>query len=144
MKDMKDSAALEQRYRRLLALYPRGYRQEHEQEILSVLMAGATSDQRRPELAESADLLSNATRWRLRTPRHVWEEGHRPRLWVWIRVIIGAWLVLLTVILCSFGHWWALALLPFAAAHFFLALRLGYFVESQPHTGKVAHTPRSS
>lgn len=48
---MKDSAALEQRYRRLLALYPRGYRQEHEQEILSVLMAGATSDQRRPELA---------------------------------------------------------------------------------------------
>jgi len=37
---VSDSAKLERRYRRLLACYPRAFRQEHEQEILGVLMAG--------------------------------------------------------------------------------------------------------
>lgn len=53
-------------------------------------------------------------------------------------MLIGVWLVVLSAILCSFGHWWALVLLPFAAAHFYLALRLGYFVKSQPDS---AHRP---
>jgi hypothetical protein len=37
---MTDSAHLERRYRRLLAFYPKAFRREHEQEIVSVLMAG--------------------------------------------------------------------------------------------------------
>ena len=45
---MSDSAALERRYRRLLACYPRAFRHEHEQEILSVLMAGVGDGQQRP------------------------------------------------------------------------------------------------
>ena len=39
---MTNSSRLERRYRSLLALYPKDYRREHEQEILSVLMAAAT------------------------------------------------------------------------------------------------------
>jgi hypothetical protein len=38
---MTDSTHLERRYRRLLAFYPKVFWGEHEQEILSVLMAGA-------------------------------------------------------------------------------------------------------
>jgi hypothetical protein len=63
---MSESPQLERRYRRLLACYPRAFRREHEQEILSVLMAGAGEGQRRPGLAESADLIRSATFMRLR------------------------------------------------------------------------------
>jgi hypothetical protein len=38
---MTDSSGLERRYRRLLALYPRAFRTEREEEMLAVLMAGA-------------------------------------------------------------------------------------------------------
>jgi hypothetical protein len=51
---MSASKTLERRYRRLLAFYPRAFRREHEQEILSVLLAGAAEGQRRPRLAEYA------------------------------------------------------------------------------------------
>ena len=54
---MSDLAELERGYRRLLACYPRAYRQESEQEILGVLMDSARDGQRRPGLAESADLI---------------------------------------------------------------------------------------
>jgi hypothetical protein len=63
---MTDSADLEQGYRRLLAWYPRAFRQENGQEILAVLMAGARDGQRRPGLAESADLIRNGLWMRLR------------------------------------------------------------------------------
>ncbi len=36
---MTDAADLERRYRRLLVCYPAAFRQGHEQEMLSVLMA---------------------------------------------------------------------------------------------------------
>ena len=38
---MTDAAELERRYRRLLKYFPARYRREHEEEIVSVLMAGA-------------------------------------------------------------------------------------------------------
>jgi hypothetical protein len=63
---MTGSADLERRYRRLLAWYPRGFRHEHEDEILSVLLAGAEDGRRRPGLAESTDLIWSATWMRLR------------------------------------------------------------------------------
>ncbi len=65
---MTDSAGLEQGYRRLLAWYPRAYRREHADEILTVLMASAGEGQRRPRLAESADVLWSALKMRLRGP----------------------------------------------------------------------------
>jgi hypothetical protein len=63
---MNDSAELERRYRRLVARYPRAFRREHEQEILSVLMDCAPEGQRRPGLLESADLVKSAVWMRVR------------------------------------------------------------------------------
>jgi len=63
---MSDRSLLERRYRRLLACYPRAFRREHEAEMLVVLLACARDGRRRPGLADSADLLWNALRLRLR------------------------------------------------------------------------------
>ena len=63
---MTDQEHLERGYRRLLAWYPREFRRENGQEILAVLMAGAPAGQRRPGLAESADLISSGLWMRLR------------------------------------------------------------------------------
>ena len=65
---------LERGYRRLLACYPRSFRKDSEEELLTVLLATAAEGQRRPSLAESADLLRGALRMRMglsRTPRTV-------------------------------------------------------------------------
>jgi hypothetical protein len=63
---MTDREQLEREYRRLLAWYPREFRREHGQEILAVLMAGARAGQRRPGLAEAADLIRSGLWMRLR------------------------------------------------------------------------------
>jgi hypothetical protein len=60
------TARLEGRYLRLLALYPAEHRRAHQEEMLGVLMTGARAGQRRPGLAESADLILGALRIRLR------------------------------------------------------------------------------
>jgi hypothetical protein len=57
---------LERGYRRWLRWYPKSFRQQHEAEILGVLMAGAREGQRRPELMECLDLMRSA-------------------LWMWLR-----------------------------------------------------------
>jgi hypothetical protein len=124
---MSDDPDLERRFRRLLACYPAAFRCEHEQEILSVLMAGAEEGQRWPRLAEVADLLRSATSVRLRTRLRTswaWEYRHR-RVTVPVRVISGIWLVALTIILYGYGHggWWGVLLVPAAAAHFYVAYR---------------------
>ena len=63
---MNSIANLERGYRRLLAFYPRAFRQENEEEILAVLLATADRDQRRPGLAISADLVRSGLLMRLR------------------------------------------------------------------------------
>lgn len=63
---MTGPAALEQRYRRLLAWYPEPFRREREEEVLAVLLASARPGQRRPGLLESADLIRSALGMRLR------------------------------------------------------------------------------
>jgi hypothetical protein len=70
---MSDSAGLERRYRRLLACYPRAFRREYGQEMLSVLMAGAAEGQERPRLGDATDLISGAIWIRLR-PRAAWSQ----------------------------------------------------------------------
>ncbi len=62
---MTDQAKLERKYRRLLAWYPRAFRRENGQEILAVLRACARDGQRRPGLAESADLIRSGLWMRL-------------------------------------------------------------------------------
>jgi hypothetical protein len=124
---MNDDGDLERRYRHLLACYPAAFRCEHEQEILTVLMAGATEGQRWPRLAEAADLLRSAIYMRLQTrfrTSWAWECRHR-RVMVPVRVISGIWLVALTAILYGWGvgGWWGLLLIPAAAGHFYSAHR---------------------
>jgi hypothetical protein len=63
---MTDQEHLEGGYRRLLAWYPREFRRENGQEILAVLMASARDGQRRPSLAEYADLIRSGLWMRLR------------------------------------------------------------------------------
>ncbi len=124
---MNDDSVLQGRYRRLLACYPAAFRREHEQEILSVLMAGSQQGQRWPRLTEVADLLRSAIYMRLQTRLRTswaWEYRH-PRVMVPVRVLSGIWLVALTAILYGYGvgGWWGLLLVPAAAAHFYAAYR---------------------
>jgi len=68
------SAELERWYRRLVACYPRSFRSQNTEEIITVLLATAREGQRRPSLAEAADLLRGALRMRTgmsRSPRTV-------------------------------------------------------------------------
>ena len=124
---MTNSSRLERRYRSLLALYPKDYRREHEQEILSVLMAAATEGQHRPRLAESADLVRSAILMRLRQTKvpTSWEYRHA-RLMLPVRVVTGVWLVFLTALLYGYGRggWWAALLVPAATLQFYIAYRL--------------------
>jgi hypothetical protein len=62
---MNEPAALERRYRRLLAWYPRPFRAEREDEVLAVLMAGAEQGRSRPRFAETVDLIRSAVGMRL-------------------------------------------------------------------------------
>jgi hypothetical protein len=50
-----------------------------------------------------------------------WDYRH-PRGWAGARFAVGAWLVLLGVLLLAYGHWWAAWLLVAAA----LAFWVGY------------------
>jgi hypothetical protein len=63
---MSNSADLERGYRRVLACYPKAFRQENEEEILGVLMDTADEGQQRVGLAEAAALIRGALRMRLR------------------------------------------------------------------------------
>jgi hypothetical protein len=63
---MSGSGYLERRYRRLLTCYPRRYRSRHEEEILAVLLEGASAGQRRPGMAEAASLAWSGVAMRLR------------------------------------------------------------------------------
>jgi hypothetical protein len=59
---MTESERLERGYRRLVALYPRAFRRESEEEIVGVLLATARLGQGRVGVAESADLIRGAAR----------------------------------------------------------------------------------
>jgi|SRR5690242_11720698 hypothetical protein len=130
---MNHSTGLERRYRRLLAFYPKAFRREHQQEMLSVLMAGAAPDQRRPRLAEYANLLGHALITRLRYTRlpSAWEYRHAS-LMLPVRIATGIWLVVLTGILYGYGRggWWGALLVPAAVLHFYIAYRLTHPVET--------------
>jgi len=92
---MTDSTHLERRYRRLLACYPRAFRREHEEEMLVVLMAGASDGRRQPGLADTADLIRNAIWMRLRpgTPRSA-----RTVFWAVRLMLLGAALELVALV----------------------------------------------
>jgi hypothetical protein len=100
---MTDRRELERRYRRLLAVYPRAFRRENEEEILSVLMAGARDGQRRAELEEAASLIAHAI-WMRVGPRM---PGSRPA----VRWAVGL------IYLCAALRLLGLPILPAVAHH---------------------------
>jgi hypothetical protein len=63
---MSNSADLERGYRRVLACYPKAFRQENEEEILGVLMDTAEEGQQRIGVAEAAALVRGGLRMRPR------------------------------------------------------------------------------
>lgn len=71
-KDADNRGKLERGYRRLIRFYPRSFRAESTDEIVTVLLATAPEGQRRPSAAECLDLLRGAARMHMglsRTPR---------------------------------------------------------------------------
>ncbi len=99
----RDPAILERGYRRWLRCYPRSFRREHEAEMLTVLMSGASGDQSHPRVAECLDLFIGAvsTRFRPRIPR-----TNRSLLTAVKLMYVGALLELATAItlLASLGQ----------------------------------------
>lgn len=65
MHEPTDAGELADRYRRLLAWYPRDHRERHGEEMLGVLLAGAGA-RPRPSRKEKTDLLLGAARLHLR------------------------------------------------------------------------------
>jgi hypothetical protein len=126
---MTDNTELERRYRRLLACYPASFRREHGQEMLSVLMAGAAEGQRRPRLAEFANIVRSVIVMWLRQLRPLPSQPSKhPRVVATIRVGIGIWLLVAGTILYASGYWWGVLMIAPAALHFYLAYRVGHSV----------------
>jgi hypothetical protein len=65
-------AELEQRYRRLLRLYPREFRARRQDELLGVLMASAVAGQGKPARGDVTDIIRSSLVMRLRGPRGGW------------------------------------------------------------------------
>lgn len=145
---MNDSnSRLEQRYRRLLRLYPRSYREQHGEDMLGVLMAGAGEGRDRPGFMERLDLLHSALTvharywWQMRVARdrNSWTVRH-PRVVVRVRLAVALWLTFVTVMLCVEGYWWlAAAVVFFIALHLLFASRAASH-QWPPKGGPAAHT----
>ena len=125
---MSDPTQLERRYRRLLAFYPEAFRREHEQEMLTVLLAGAAEGQRRPSPDEAIDLVRTAI---LMTIGQMFEKlfvkpyevRHRRLLWGF-RIVFGFVLLGIAMLALSYGGWWTPWFLVGAAADFVLGYRI--------------------
>ena len=69
MSQVSDTAALERRYRRLLAWYPAAHRGTYGEEMIGVLLASTPTDKDRPSKADALDLIGGGLRTRLRRLR---------------------------------------------------------------------------
>jgi hypothetical protein len=120
---MNESNTLEGRYRRLIALYPSKFRARREDEMVSVLMSGAREGQRWPRPSEIVNLTRHATPSRLRNgpPPDSFARRH-PRGLLAIRVLLGIWLLVLTVVF-TLRTPWGLAFLLAEALNVYLFAR---------------------
>lgn len=88
-----EAGGLERRYRRLLVFYPAAYRRVHDEEMLAVLMTAAPEGQRRPGIADTADLIWGALRVRFQPQRDGGEPAWRDALAVLTVVLPAAMLL---------------------------------------------------
>ncbi len=126
----ESSEALERRYRRMLRLYPRSYRQKHGEDMLGVLMTDGDGGGKHPRLGAALDLVRGAflvhTRywWEMRSAtEHDRLAVRHPLVVIRIRLAVALWLCVVTAVLCARGYWWGLAFLVFVALHLLLAGR---------------------
>jgi hypothetical protein len=124
---MTDHSPLERRYRRWLALYPKSFRAEREDEMVAVLIQGADPEQTRPRGREVANLAAHGLRRRGRDGRFPsdWERAHANVMFP-LRIVIALWLCLLSTFLIVYhqGEVWLLLLVPAIALHLFIAYRI--------------------
>jgi hypothetical protein len=124
---MTDHSPLEHRYRRWLALYPKSFRAEREDEMVAVLIQGADPDQTRPRAREAANLATHGLRRRARGGRFPsnWERAHANVMFP-LRIIIALWLCLLSAVLIVYhqGEVWLLLLVPSIVLHLYIAYRI--------------------
>jgi hypothetical protein len=124
---MTDHSPLERRYRRWLALYPKSFRAEREDEMIAVLLQGADPDQTRPRAREAANLAAHGLRRRARRGGFPgdWERAHANVMFP-VRIIIALWLCLISAILIVYhrGELWLLLLLPAILLHLYIAYRI--------------------
>jgi hypothetical protein len=121
---MTDRPELERRYRRWLAMYPKSFRAEHEDEMLGVLLEGAEPGQTHPRTGEAVDLAAHGFARRMRIPS-AWDYRHAK--WVFpMRLIIGLWLLFLSAVLLGYGRaqLWTIATIPAMLLHFYIAYRI--------------------
>ncbi len=124
---MNDHSQLERRYRRWLALYPKSFRAEREDEMVAVLMQGAGPEQTRPRLSEAADIARHGLRRRARGGQlpSQWERAHAKVMFP-VRILIALWLCFITAMLIAYhrGELWLLLLVPAILLHLYIAYRI--------------------
>lgn len=123
---MNNQDRLERRYRHWLALYPRSFRREHEDEMVAVLMQGATAGQRRPKAAEAANLaVHGARQYAGRRFPGDWERAHAKVMFP-LRIVIALWLCFISTMLITFhrGEFWLLLVIPAIVIHFLIAYQI--------------------
>jgi hypothetical protein len=120
------SRELEHRYRRWLALYPKSFRDEHEEEMVSVLMEGTDPSRTRPRAGEALNIARHglARRRGGGFPSN-WEKNHANVMFP-LRILIALWLVFISSMLVGFqrGEVWLVLLIPAILLHLYIAFRI--------------------
>lgn len=124
---MTDHSPLERRYRRWMALYPKSFRAEREDEMLAVLMQNADPEQTRPRPAEVANLARHGLRRRASSGRFPsrWEREHAKVMFP-VRILVALWLCFISSMLIAYdrGELWLLVLVPGIVVHLYIAYRI--------------------
>jgi hypothetical protein len=127
-------AGLEQRYRRLLRLYPHEFRARCAEEMLGVLMASAGKGQNRPARSDVSDVVRGSLVMRLRGPRGGW-----PFALAAFALVAPLFLVLTDILQVAFPYWESRAALQsrirFLEAHGYSAAGIPQSVLVRQHVG---------
>jgi len=129
---------LEQRYRWLLSLYPKTFRETRREEMLSTLLDGSEQGRTRPRADEAVNVVGNALR--MQTLHSEIPDRH-PFALLMFRAVLAVWIIVATVILFSVGLWvWGLVVLAFFPLNAYLADRI---VRRSIRPGRAIRTDRS-
>jgi hypothetical protein len=120
---MGDSTkTLEGRYRRLLSLYPKTFRETRSEEMLTTLIDGAEPGRARPRADEAANLVGHALK--MQTLHSEIPDRH-PYGLLLFRGILAIWIIVAAIILFSVGYWvWGFVVLAFFPLNAYLADRI--------------------